>query len=117
MNKRKVLVFGGRNFTNYDFLCRILDDLYDGKQIIVIEGEADGADKYAKRWAESRGHEVDTCKPDWSKGRSAGFVRNSEMVAKSEEAVGFWDCISTGTLDTIKKLIKSGKQTRIYFYR
>ena len=113
-----LLVFGSRTFDDHDLLCRVLDDLYPVRVgIIVIEGEAPGADRMSKRWANARGIDVLPMPADWSRqGGVAGFLRNSLMVDHCNEAVGFWDGKSRGTKDTIDKLKAAGKKcTLVYF--
>ena len=100
-------------------MCERLDKLYAGQEIDVIEGEAPGADRLARQWGESRGHDVRRRPADWDRyGRkSAGFIRNSEMVEECTEGVGFWDGVSTGTQDTIQKLKLAGKPCRVYGFK
>jgi len=111
---KNILVFGSRLFSDFDFLCKMLDKMYLDQEVCVIEGEAKGADLFARRWAESRGKQISPMKPDWSKGKSAAFSRNTDMVKACEEGVAFWDGQSTGTKDTIKKLKKAKKPCKIY---
>ena len=118
---KKVLVFGGRKFTNYDALHRILDGRYEGQEIKVISGLAPGTDQLGARWAKEHGHEVVPFRPDWKKYRKgAGIIRNTDMVNAlddvEDEAIGFWDGISTGTKDTIDKLEASKKKFMIIKY-
>ena len=56
----RVLVFGGRDFSDRRWLFRVMDDLHARQPITcIIEGEASGADTLAREWAEDRGIEVD----------------------------------------------------------
>ena len=113
--KTYVLVFGSRTFDDYERMCEVLDELYpDPSKIVVIEGEAPGADRMSKRWANERGAEVLPMAADWSRhGGGAGFLRNSMMVEHCTEGVGFWDGVSRGTKDTIDKLKKAGKKCTV----
>jgi len=113
--KTYVLVFGSRTFDSYERMCEVLDELYpDPSKIVVIEGEAPGADRLSRKWAEARGAEVLPMKADWSRhGGGAGFLRNSMMVEHCTEGVGFWDGVSRGTKDTIDKLKKAGKKCTV----
>jgi hypothetical protein len=54
----RVLVFGGRDFSDRRWLFRVMDDLHARQPITcIIEGEASGADTLAREWAEDRGIE------------------------------------------------------------
>jgi hypothetical protein len=51
------------------------------KDLIVIHGAAQGADTFAGEWAKSRSLIIEEYPADWSKhGKSAGFIRNAEML-------------------------------------
>lgn len=78
----RVLVCGGRDFSDRVFLNRVLL-VVDAKCPIttVIEGGAAGADRMARAWAERHGVEVVTFPADWELyGRRAGPVRNLKML-------------------------------------
>jgi hypothetical protein len=63
-----LIVAGSRFFHDYDFMERHLDYLLQNKHpnIVIREGEAPGADKLARRYAEARGYEVQPFPADWS---------------------------------------------------
>jgi hypothetical protein len=53
--------------------------------LIIIQGEASGADSWAKAWAKSVGIEVESYPADWkTHGKSAGFIRNSQMLKEGK---------------------------------
>jgi len=57
-------------------------------------------------------NELDTIiiKPDWSKyGKSAGLIRNTDIIKSSDLIIAFWDGESKGTLDSINKSEKFKK--------
>ena len=82
----RLLVCGGRDFTDAARLERVLDAVHRKHAIeVLIEGEcptAVNADKLARDWAESRGVPVDPCPVDhdldgpWP---GAGPRRNARM--------------------------------------
>ncbi len=82
----KVLVCGGRDFNDKEFLFRTLDRLHIQYNFqIVIQGEAKGADLLAREWAESRAISCWCFPADWEKnGRRAGPLRNIEMLEKGQ---------------------------------
>jgi YspA, cpYpsA-related SLOG family len=85
----RILVCGGRDYTNYrEFetnLCDILFDYVEFERVTIIQGGARGADALAKRFAEDFG---DTCiefKADWEQyGKSAGYIRNKQMLEEGK---------------------------------
>ena len=66
----RLLVCGGRDFTDATRLERVLDAVHRKHAIeVLIEGEcptAVNADKLARAWAESRGVPVDPCPVDYA---------------------------------------------------
>jgi len=76
-----ILVFGGRDFTDRDFVFASLDQFHAKHPVsLVIEGEADGADKLAGEWADSRGVHCARVRALWGvHGRAAGPKRNEAM--------------------------------------
>lgn len=78
----RVLVCGGRNFSNQKLLNDVLFSLDEAHHIdVIIEGNARGADRLAGFWA--RKHKIDNLKfpADWNKhGRAAGPIRNQQML-------------------------------------
>jgi hypothetical protein len=61
----RLLVTGGRNFTDRDFLFATLDRLHaEHGFTLLIHGDARGADRLAGEWAKERGVEVSACPAD-----------------------------------------------------
>jgi len=105
----KVLVFGGRNYSDRRRLYAVLDATHERSPIsVIIEGEMSGADRLAREWAESRGVDVDPYPADWDnierpgavvkrnrRGKlydaAAGPFRNERMLreGRPDSAVGF----------------------------
>lgn len=79
----RVLVCGGRNWTDKGAVYRALDTINRVYGIdVVIEGSAQGADRMAGFWA--RKHRIINIKfhAEWKKhGKQAGRIRNQEMLA------------------------------------
>lgn len=88
----RVLVCGGRDYgknpdgsineIEMDFLFNFLTELLlKHPDMVVIQGEARGADKLAKNWAEFMNVPVVSFPADWDRyGRNAGPVRNLQMI-------------------------------------
>jgi len=82
----KVLVCGGRDYTDLPKLCDVLDDMHAKSQItLIIHGAARGANKLASYWAKSRGVEQRAFPADWQKhGKAAGPIRNLQMLEEGQ---------------------------------
>jgi hypothetical protein len=79
----KVLVCGGRDFTNSAYVFSTLDKLHEATPITALmQGGAKGADDLARQWAASNpGVKRYVCHADWAThGRSAGPKRNARML-------------------------------------
>lgn len=80
----RMLVCGGRNYGNREFLCKFLDavEIVHGPVGLLINGGARGADTLAKEWALWREISVETYMADWGDhGRAAGHIRNAKMLS------------------------------------
>ena len=87
-----VLVFGGRDFGDREFVFSSLDRAHAKRPItLVIEGDAEGADKLAGEWADSRGVHCARVRALWEvHGRAAGPKRNEAMRnLKPDAGIGF----------------------------
>lgn len=100
-----VLVCGGRNFTDADFLFKILDALHAEHHFTaLIHGQAQGADQLAFMWASQKDLTVTGFPADWIRfGRSAGPQRNQEMldIGKPDLVVAFPG--GKGTSDMVRR--------------
>lgn len=100
-----LMVAGSRDFQNYAILEKLLDYIVAQipRPIVIVQGEARGADSLAKRYAQS--HSISSLEfpADWkSHGKRAGYLRNKEMVDFIKQfphrgIVCFWDDSSRGT--------------------
>jgi hypothetical protein len=111
----KVAVVGSRNFTDYDLMKKVLDNI---KIDIIISGGALGADYLAEQYAKENNLEMIIHKPNWHKhGKAAGYIRNVDIVNDAEMVIAFWDGKSRGTHHTINITRKSGKFCSIINYK
>lgn len=111
-------IVGSRGFSNYSIFCFVIDAyILHTPDIVFISGGAIGADRFAARYAKEKDIPIIEIIPDWDTfGKSAGFIRNTEIIELSDEVVAFWDGTSKGTLDSIKKAKKFNKPTTIVEY-
>lgn len=106
----KIAVIGSRTFDDK----KLLDVILSGYEIdLIISGGARGADSLAQEYAKERNIPAKIFLPDWSIGRHAGFLRNTQIVEAADCVIAFWDGKSKGTLDSINKAKKLGKDCAI----
>ena len=113
----KVIIAGGRDFTNVNVMATTLNNLQDVDHVIEIEkltlicGMARGADLTAYKLFSEVGLPVKMYPADWDQyGKSAGYIRNNQMAAVADMLIAFWDGESRGTahmIDTMKQQHKS----------
>jgi hypothetical protein len=114
----KVAIVGGRSFREYYLLEEVMDSLHKQHNFsAVVCGEAAGADSLGKVWAKRNNIPVISFKPNWDKfGRSAGHIRNCEMLEVSDKVVAFWNLFSPGTSHMINIACKNDKLLHLEEY-
>ena len=83
----KLLVCGGRDFEDIQFVFRHLESIYKqvGEITTIVHGGAKGADKAAGIWADIFNIPTEVYEAEWNKyGKAAGGIRNKEMLEKSK---------------------------------
>jgi hypothetical protein len=105
----KVLVTGGRGFSNHTLLLTTLDRLHAVHPFTtLIHGGACGADRLAGEWAASRGIPVEVYLADWQKyGRAAGPIRNQQMIDRKPDMVVAFPG-GRGTADMVRRVRHAG---------
>ncbi len=112
----KVAVAGSRSFSDYHLLASCLQQLPHIR--LIISGGAVGADQLAERWANRQGIKTLIFRPDWEKyGKSAGVIRNREIVAHADMLVAFWDGESKGTGYTIEFARQNGLDVQTVLFK
>lgn len=104
----RLLVTGGRNYTNRTRLDAVLDAIHRKHAIeVVIHGACRGADTLAGEWAKSRGVPVDPFPVRESDGPwpEAGPKRNGRMliVGQPTHCTAFPTKESRGTWDMVRQ--------------
>lgn len=105
----RVLVCGGRGYTDRAALWSILDGLGPPEVSEIISGMAPGADTFAAEWAERFGFPLLKFHADWAKhGRAAGPIRNQRMIdeGKPDLVVAFPG--GRGTADMVRRAKAAG---------
>lgn len=119
----KLAIVGSRNFDDNFLMIEILhtfmagyDNLWEEK-IEVISGGAKGADLMAKKCALIAELKYTEFPAEWDKyGKSAGYIRNKQIVDVCDIVLAFWDGESKGTQHTIKLAKVAKKPTFIVYF-
>lgn len=114
----KVIVAGGRDFTDYELLKSTLNHLLSRKKHIqVVSGMARGADALAVKYAYENDLDIQSFPAQWQLyGNSAGYKRNIQMAKYADACVCFWDGQSKGTADMIRVSRVYNLQVRVIKY-
>ena len=98
--KIRVAIIGSTSIFNptaiENFVAALPDDT------VVVSGAAPGVDSLAESAAARHGLETLIFHADWKKlGRSAGPLRNEQIVDNADRVVAFWNGKSRGTLNSL----------------
>jgi hypothetical protein len=115
-----IAIIGSRTFNDYQTLEAVVMNTLKEKNvkmpdITIISGGAKGADSHGRDFAQKYGTQYREFLPDWEKhGKSAGIIRNNDIVKHSDFVIAFWDGQSKGTFHSLELARKSG--TPYYAY-
>lgn len=107
----RVIITGSRNANPFVARKLISDRLFElPVDSTIVHGGARGVDRMAGQEAQKLGLLVEEHPADWDRhGKSAGFVRNQEMLDTGADLVlAFWDGRSNGTRHTIEIAERAG---------
>lgn len=107
----RVIITGSRNANPFVARKLISDRLFElPVYSTIVHGGARGVDRMAGQEAQKLGLLVEEHPADWDRhGKSAGFVRNQEMLDTGADLVlAFWDGRSNGTRHTIEIAERAG---------
>jgi len=77
----RILVCGGRDFSNEKLLGSVLNSYFYGPEDCLICGMARGADMLAHKYVSRTDSHIEEYPADWEKyGKSAGPIRNQKML-------------------------------------
>ena len=101
----RVIVAGSRTITDCNWIYEELDK-YKNHMSVILSGHANGVDKIGEKYAKDNGIKLEVYPADWKRyGRSAGYIRNAEIVQKADGLIAFWDGESKGTEHVIKEAL------------
>ena len=110
----RLIVAGTRTFDDYVLMREKLDRIilglredYSGAPVVIISGNAKGADQLGIRYAMERNLSFRRFPAQWHQyGKAAGPMRNAQMLAYAKEGIpalaAFWDGKSRGTDNMIQ---------------
>lgn len=118
----RILVCGGRDFLDEDFLCEVLEEIQPDE---IISGMARGADSFAANYAEKASIDLLKFPANWTKyGKAAGPIRNQQMLdeGKPDLVIAFHgpppiDGRKTGTMDMVERAEKAGVKVKEYKHK
>ena len=107
----RVLVCGGRDYTDRARVWRVLD-AYREKygRLTIIQGGARGADRHARDWALAQSSVCLINEPaDWdAHGKAAGPIRNQRMLDEGKPDLVLAFPGGRGTADMVSRARKAG---------
>lgn len=121
----KVSVTGSRSITDYEWFKKKLNLILksvqavntDNSELTFISGGAKGIDSFIKTYCIENNFSIEEIKPDWNKyGKSAGVLRNKEIIEQSDINLIFWDGISKGSKFNINYCKNNNKNFRVIIY-
>ena len=122
MKEFKLIIAGGRDFTDSKMLSGALDQLVNRGElkdyaVSIVTGMARGADMLGRKFALAFNVKRYEFPADWNQyGKRAGFIRNKQMGDFADGLLAFWDGQSRGTKQMIEYMQSLGKPTYIIRY-
>lgn len=118
--QRRVAIIGSRDYPDAKrVVFQYVWDMWeqgDGSPPIIISGGARGVDRIAEEAALRRGLDCVVFPANWEEyGKSAGYLRNAEIVDSADRVVAFWDGESKGTKHTINLALAKKKNLEVIF--
>ena len=116
----KVIIAGGRDFSDYELLKKKCDSILSNKKlsdITIVSGCARGADDMGETYALEKGYMIELFCAEWETyGKKAGMIRNTQMAEVADALIAFWDGKSHGTKHMIEIATKKGLLVRVIKY-
>lgn len=129
INEVRLIVAGTRTFEDYAMAKEKLDRIVLGLQednpgapVVIISGDARGADQLGIRYALDRGLAIRRFPAQWNQyGRMAGPMRNAQMMSYAKEGIpalaAFWDGKSRGTKNMIDTANRAKAKVTVITYK
>jgi hypothetical protein len=109
----RILVCGGRYFTDYARMDAVLSKIWVPHETVLIHGDARGADRMAEEWLHRKWpdtkHEVERFPADWAgHGVHAGPIRNHQMIIDGKPDLVVVFPGGRGTADMVRRAKAAG---------
>lgn len=105
----RVLVCGGRDYSDKMALWYILDSLGPPEVSVIISGMARGADAFAAEWAARFGFPLLKFPANWDRdGKAAGPIRNQQMIDEGRPDMVIAFPGGRGTADMVRRAKAAG---------
>tara|TARA_R110000796_G_scaffold250514_1_gene379585 strand:- start:5918 stop:6319 length:402 start_codon:yes stop_codon:yes gene_type:complete len=116
--KYRVIIAGGRDFDDFRTLSEVcIHMLQNKKNIEIVSGTANGADKLGEQFARFMGYQIKEFPASWDEfGKAAGHIRNKEMAEYADALIVFWDGESKGTENMIALAKKMNLKVKLHKY-
>ena len=116
----KVIVCGGRDFSDLGLMTQILNHYIGGyakTKVELVSGGARGADTLAIDYGAINHIPINVYYADWNRhGKRAGYLRNAKMAQVATHCIAFWDGKSHGTKHMIDLARKNSLLTLVINY-
>lgn len=99
-------------------MCTCVNQLRKKNTITkIISGGARGADHLAEQYAAEYTIQLQIYPADWNTyGKSAGYIRNKDIIAAADIVYAFWDGKSVGTANSIRLANMQYKPVLLYLF-
>jgi predicted Rossmann fold nucleotide-binding protein DprA/Smf involved in DNA uptake len=116
MGAKKIGIIGSRSFNNKKQVYALLDKIFKKyPDAMLVSGGANGPDSFAYQYCIDYGYDILVCGAGWVRyGKRAGMMRNQRIADNSDIIIAFWDGVSTGTEDCMRKAKDAGKVVYIF---
>lgn len=109
----KTIIAGTRTINDIKILEETINNI-DFNITKVVSGTAKGIDKLGEQWAHNNNISIERYPANWDRyGRSAGYIRNSEMANNAEALIAIWDGKSKGTKNMIQEAKRKGLKVHV----
>jgi len=109
-----IAIIGSRTYPDLDAVRQYVRSL--PADTVVVSGGADGVDSAAELEAIRRGLKTRIFRAAWSEhGKSAGMIRNHDIIKSADRVVVFWDGVSRGSANSIELCRRYGKPVEIHY--
>lgn len=116
-NNQSLAIVGSRTITDEAFVNRILNayKYIFGMPVKVVSGGARGIDTIGEKWADKNNIDKLIFPAEWDKyGKSAGFIRNEDIIKNCDVCLAIWDGGSNGTKNDFEHCKKYHKDLILF---